>query len=220
MIAGEAEERTLGVENRLRTRIEDLLANVVGAGKARVQVSVELDLERSTKTAETFDPDGQVVRSTQTRELANSSSDGAAAEGVTVANELPGGSEQSDGAATTREQASTTEETTNYEISKTSETTISEAGGIKRLSVAVVVDGTTSTTAPATSTYSRAHGRGARADPRARPVGRRLQRRSRRPGRGRQHAVRRAARSSLTEGTADPGLFDFTRDDLHAGRRD
>src|SRR5690606_1196846 len=61
-IAAEAEERTLGVENRLRSRIEDLLTNVVGSGKARVQVAVELDLERWTRTADIFDPDGQVVR--------------------------------------------------------------------------------------------------------------------------------------------------------------
>ena len=33
--AGETEERTLGVEERLRSRIEELLANVVGAGHAR-----------------------------------------------------------------------------------------------------------------------------------------------------------------------------------------
>ena len=120
MIAGEAEERTLGVENRLRTRIEDLLANVVGAGRARVQVSAELDLERSTKTAETFDPDGQVVRSTQTRELANSSTDGAGSRGrdgrQRAARRAP---TQGDGGGTDREQGSTTEETTNYEISKT-----------------------------------------------------------------------------------------------------
>ena len=43
-----------------------MLANVVGAGRARVQVSAELDLNRSTVTSETFDPDSQVVRSTQT----------------------------------------------------------------------------------------------------------------------------------------------------------
>src|SRR4030095_15834051 len=109
VIAGEAEERTLGVETRLRSRIEELLTNVVGAGKARVQGSVDLDLERSTRTADTFDPDGQVVRSTQTRELANSSTDGAQAQGVTIANELPGATEEQDGTRTRREQDSNTE---------------------------------------------------------------------------------------------------------------
>ncbi len=87
VLAGEAEERTIGVENRLRQRIEDLLANVVGDGRARVQVSAELDLNRLTRTAETFDPNSQVVRSTQTRDLANNSTNGAGADGqVSVSN--------------------------------------------------------------------------------------------------------------------------------------
>jgi flagellar M-ring protein FliF len=215
-IAAETEERTLGVENRLRTRIEDLLANVVGSGKARVQVSVDLDLERSTTTADTFNPEGQVVRSTQTRELANSSSDGAQAQGVTVANELPASSGQSDAAAAVREQASTTEETTNYEISKTTATTISEAGGIKRLSVAVVVDGTYVDDGTGASVYT------------PRTPDELAQIRSLVQSaagfsetRGDQVEVvnmQFAERGELlTEGTAEAGLFNFTRDDLMQG---
>ena len=176
VIAGEAEERTLGVETRLRTRIEDLLANVVGAGKARVQVSVDLDLERSTKTAETFDPDGQVVRSTQTRELANSSSDGAAAEGVTVANELPGGSEperrrrQRLASRPRPPRKPPTTRSPRPPRRRSAKPAASSASRSRSWSTA-----STSTTAPARRPTSRAHARGTRADPRPRPVGRRLQ---------------------------------------------
>jgi flagellar M-ring protein FliF len=138
MVSAQAEERTLGYENRLRTRIEDMLANVVGAGRARVEVAAELDFNRSTVTQETFDPEGQVVRSTQTSETENLS--GAANGQVTVANELPGAS-QNNGSGTT-EQGTSTEEVVNYEISKTTQTEVTEAGALKRLSVAVVVDGT------------------------------------------------------------------------------
>src|SRR5690606_35971666 len=70
-LAGAADERTLGYENRLRTRVEDMLANIVGAGRVRVEVAAEIDYNRSTTTQETFDPEGQVVRSTQTRESQN-----------------------------------------------------------------------------------------------------------------------------------------------------
>ncbi|MBE0579864.1 flagellar basal-body MS-ring/collar protein FliF [Devosia sp.] len=137
-IAGEAAERTLGFENRLRTRVEDMLANVVGAGRARVEVSAEVDYNRSTTTQETFDPESQVVRSSQVRETENLT---AGANGqVTVANELPGASQNTGGAGAS-EQGTSTEEVTNYEISKTTQTAVTEAGAIKRLSVAVVVDG-------------------------------------------------------------------------------
>ena len=153
VLAGEVEERTLGVENRLRARVEELLANVVGAGRARVQVSAELDLNRLTRTSETFDPEGQVVRSTQTRELENAAT-GADGNGqVTVANELPGASNSTGASGGTSETGSTAEETTNYEISKVTEVAMTDAGGIKRLSVAVVVDGIYAADASGNSVY-------------------------------------------------------------------
>ena len=110
-----------------------------------------------------------------------------------------------DGAATTREQGSTTEETTNYEISKTTETTISEAGGIKRLSVAVVVDGTYVDDGTGDSTYTPRTRRGARADPRARPVGRRLRRRPAATRSRSSTCSSPSGPSSPTEGTAESG---------------
>ncbi|WP_193334742.1 flagellar basal-body MS-ring/collar protein FliF [Devosia beringensis] len=137
-MSGEATERTLSYENLMRTRVEDMLANVVGPGRARVEVSAEIDYNRSTTTQETFDPESQVVRSSQLRETENLT---AGANGqVTVANELPGASGAGTGGAS--EQGTSTEEVTNYEISKTTQTAVTEAGQIKRLSVAVVVDGT------------------------------------------------------------------------------
>jgi flagellar M-ring protein FliF len=139
VMAGEIEERTLGVETRLRGRVEELLENIVGAGRARVQVSAELDLSRSTRTSETFDPEGQVIRSTQSREIENAATIPGGSGEVSVANELPSATSSSGGA--TSESGATAEETTNYEISKTTQTQMTEAGSIKRLSVAVVVDG-------------------------------------------------------------------------------
>ena len=108
IIAGETEERTLNVETRLRGRVEDLLANIVGSGRARVQVSAELDLNRLSKTSETFDPNSQVIRSTQTRDLANSAKNGDSNQ-VSVSNELPGASANTGSGTSTSQQASTTE---------------------------------------------------------------------------------------------------------------
>ena len=138
LISAQSDERRLGIENRMRTRIEDMLANVVGAGRARVEVAAELDLNRSTTTQELFDPESQVVRSTQTRESENLS--GVNNGQVTVANELPGASQAAGQGLT--DQGTSAEEIINYEISKTTQTAVVEAGAIKRLSVAVVIDGT------------------------------------------------------------------------------
>lgn len=139
VMTAQNDERTLGYENRLRTRLENMLANIVGAGRARVEVAAELDFNRSTTTQELFDPESQVVRSTQIRESENLS--GGNNGQVTVANELPGAN-QNNGAAGVTEQGTSIEEVINYEISKTTETNVTEAGALKRLSVAVVVDGT------------------------------------------------------------------------------
>jgi flagellar M-ring protein FliF len=150
-MSGEAAERTLGFENRLRTRVEDMLANIVGAGRARVEVSAEIDFNRSTTTQETFDPESQVVRSTQTTESENITS-GANGQ-VTVANELPGASQDA-GTAGATDQGTSSQEVINYEISKTTQTAVTEAGAIKRLSVAVVVDGVYATDPAGASTYT------------------------------------------------------------------
>ena len=53
---------------RIRKRIKELVEGVVGPGKARVQVTADLDMSQVTTQEEKYDPDGQVVRSTQTVE--------------------------------------------------------------------------------------------------------------------------------------------------------
>lgn len=213
-LAGQAEERTLGYENRMRTRLEDMLANVVGAGRARVEVSAELDFNRSTTTSETFNPDGQVVRSTQNRENQNRSNGNNGQ--VTVANELPGASQNAaNGGAT--ETGNSTEEVTNYEISKTTNTAVTEAGALKRLTVAVVVDGIYTTDTSGTSTYAPRS-----ADDLAQittlvrsAVGFSETRGDQVDVVNMQFAERPQAAATGTDASA--GLLDFTRDDLMNG---
>ena len=60
---------------------------------------------------------------------------------VTVNNELPGQATRTDGAAAARDQSKKSEETNNYEISRTTKTEVTEAGRVNRISVAVLVDG-------------------------------------------------------------------------------
>src|ERR1700744_758282 len=133
------DERRASFEKRLRKQVEDIVSSVVGAGRARVELSADFDYNKITQTSDKFDPEGRVLRSTQTRE--ESSASGADNGQVTVANELPG-TPPGNGAAQSRDQSKKTEETNNYEISRTTKTEVTEAGRVNRISVAVLVDGT------------------------------------------------------------------------------
>ena len=137
---GEGEEsHTTAFEDRLRQRVESIVGSVVGAGHARVQVTADMSYNHSSETSETFDPDSKVVRSTQTVEQ-NATDTNASSNAVSVSSALP--NQASPGASdSTKSNSGRTEETTNYEISKTTKTSTVDGGVVKRLSVAVVVDG-------------------------------------------------------------------------------
>lgn len=142
MLASSVDERRAGYENKLRTHLENIIQRVVGVEKARVEVSAQMDYNRITQTSDTFDPNGQVVRSTQSVEDSSDSADRIANDGVTVGNNLPNanlaGTETESGS---RQATNRSEETVNYEISRTTKTEVLEPGRVKRLSVAVLVDG-------------------------------------------------------------------------------
>ena len=133
-----ADEKQAAVEKRLRAQVEQIVAGVVGSGRARVQVAAELDLNRIESRSETFDPESRVVRSTQTR--AENQVSGNAEGAVSVGNELPGAAAQG-GSNPNRDASNKNEEIVNYEISRTTRTEVIEGGRLKRLSVAVVLDG-------------------------------------------------------------------------------
>jgi flagellar M-ring protein FliF len=133
-----ADERRSAFEKRLRNEVEGIVSSVVGSGRARVQLSADFDYNKITQTSDKFDPEGRVLRSSQTREESSATAENNGQ--VTVGNELPG----NQGNSTTpvaRDQSKKTEETNNYEISRTTKTEVTEAGRVNRISVAVLVDG-------------------------------------------------------------------------------
>jgi flagellar M-ring protein FliF len=138
--ASSLQERTLEYQNRVRRQIETVVESIVGPGRARIQVAAELDFNRITETSDTFDPDGQVVRSSQSRSENTSSSQAKTNNAVSVGEALPG-AELDAAADGNKQEAETSEEVVNYEISKTTRTEVIEAGGVKKISVAVLVDG-------------------------------------------------------------------------------
>jgi flagellar M-ring protein FliF len=133
------DERRAGFEKRMRNQVEAIVSSVVGAGRARVQLSADFDYNKTTQTSDRFDPEGRVLRSSQSREESSSTADGRDGQ-VTVNNELPGNQNQG-GATPVRDQSKKTEETNNYEISHTTKIEVTEAGRVNRISVAVLVDG-------------------------------------------------------------------------------
>ena len=136
-----ADERQAAYEKRLRQQVEAIVSSVVGPSHSRVQVNADFDFNRITQTSDKYDPDGRVLRSSQTRE--ETSDSGSNNQQVTVGNELPGANQKPAAADTgPHDQAHKTEEIVNYEISKTTKTEVIEGGRVNRLSVAVLVDGT------------------------------------------------------------------------------
>jgi flagellar M-ring protein FliF len=132
------DERRAGFEKRLRKQVEDIVSSVVGTDRARVQLSADFDYNKITQTSDRFDPEGRVLRSSQTREESSATAENNGQ--VTVNNELPGNA-QNNGTPTARDQSKKSEETNNYEISHTTKTEVTEAGRVNRISVAVLVDG-------------------------------------------------------------------------------
>lgn len=134
-------ERKIALETRLTRQLTDLLTKSVGPGKVHIRIDAELDFDRISTTEETFNPDGQVVRSTRTIDE-NQSSEELENQTVTVQTNLPDGAQDSQGGPRASSREGKTDEQVNFEISKKITNFAREIGTIKRLSVAVLIDGT------------------------------------------------------------------------------
>jgi flagellar M-ring protein FliF len=136
-----AEEMRIAYESRVARAVEALIERSLGYGKARVEVAAELDRNRTQENAESYNPEQQVVRSTQN---VNDTSETIETDGnpsVTIANNLPQGAQQGGPGTTTSSRTARTEETVNYEISRVIRNQTREPGGLSRVTVAVLVDG-------------------------------------------------------------------------------
>ncbi len=138
-----AEEMRRNYETRLAQSLEDLLARTVGAGKVRAQISADMDFDRVSSTEELFDPNSQVARSTQFVEETSESNEDDGTDPISVSNTLPEAEALAPlGGASASNRTETLQETVNYEISRTVLNTVRDSGIVRRLSVAVLVDGT------------------------------------------------------------------------------
>ena len=125
------------IEKVLVGRVQSILEPVVGKDKVMVRVTADIDFTRAEMTEEKFDPESVVVRSEQTSKEKSTSGGSGGVPGV-VSN-VPGkqvAAAGGKGSGTEKQN-----ETINYEISKTISKTVLPTGVLKRLSVAVLVDG-------------------------------------------------------------------------------
>ena len=136
-MAQNAETLRHTTELRLSRNVEELLERSVGMGHVRAEATVEMDYDQVHETQERYDPDGQVMRSQQT--VTDTSRNTEQNTGVSVQNNLP----NADAGTQAGAQDNRQEETNNYEIGKTVHTLVREQPRIKRVSMAVMVDGVT-----------------------------------------------------------------------------
>lgn len=136
----EAQKPFLGSEAKaeeLKRNIERLLSARVGPGRAVVEVAVELETQSESVVERIFDPKGRVLLSSETEERNASTTDTGG--DVTVASNLPEG----DGAQDDQGKSNSTEtrERLNYELSETKREVLRNPGSVRRLTIAVLVDG-------------------------------------------------------------------------------
>ena len=142
---GDVDGKQQAVEAKLRQQIESLLEPIVGAGKVRAEVAAVIDRDQTREEASLVDPDKQAIAKQVTVESSDQddeqSGGGAPA---SVSAQLPdaGGAAAPDAAGDRRRSAKNeTSEDVTYENSRTNTVRVRPPGEVKRLTVAVMVDG-------------------------------------------------------------------------------
>ncbi len=153
LMSMKAEEMRRAYERRTTQAVEDIIGRVVGYGHVRANITAEMNFDRINTAEEIFDPNQQVVRSTQTTEENNTERSPPSGD-PSVQNNLPGIAGDLFVDPKPAVESNKVEEVTNFEIGKTIRNTTREVGEIKRLSVAVLVDGIYTTDADGNKTYA------------------------------------------------------------------
>lgn len=147
-----SEELRRNQESRMTEKIEDQVSRVVGYGNVRAAVTIEMNFDRVSTNEELFDPESQVVRSSQLTEENNRERE-PLSEAVSVQGSLPGVGADLLTDNQPSSENSRLEEVTNFEISRTVRNTVREAGAIQKLSVGILVDGRYTTDAEGNRVY-------------------------------------------------------------------
>ena len=129
------------LEEEYQRRVEDILGKVVGAGHVKVEVSADLDFSTVSEQQTILDQDGATIHSSQkTNESMDATRPGASGAPGATSN-TPGEQPSVVAQNGIKNNTNKTNEVLNYDIPKTIRTTNRPVGSVKKLSVAVLVDG-------------------------------------------------------------------------------
>lgn len=143
MAARNSNEMRRAYEVRLARKIETIIGRSIGSGKVRAQVTAAMDFDRITIATEDYDPDRRVVRSSQTIEETSKETNSTGNKPVTAGSNLRRtGAQANETVEGSSRESTKTRERVNYEITKTVRNEVRISGTVKRLSVAVLIDGT------------------------------------------------------------------------------
>jgi len=140
LLAASQLEYKRNYERDIEKRVREMLERVLGHGSIEVQVAAFFDFDKIEETSEVYDPDSAAVRSEErVTEAASGPAGPGGVPGVAsnIGTGNTGASQLSQGGSSNREA-----ETVNYEISKKITQIRRSQGVLKRLTVAVAVDGT------------------------------------------------------------------------------
>ncbi len=126
------------IEKTYEKNIQSMLENIVGKGKAIVRVSADIDFSKVEKLEEKYDPDTIAIRNEQRMQEKTMTPQTGGIPGV-LSNQ-PGQAQT--GTAQQNVISQKQQENINYEVSKSISKILGSAGQIKKISVAVLVDGT------------------------------------------------------------------------------
>jgi len=147
-------EARTSIETKIQKSVEDLLVARLGNGNVRVSVTAEIETAREVRRRQEFDPNGRVIRSTQTVEDKQRASDNSGDNATSVQQNIPNADLLSGGP--TAPSASTSdrnEETVNYEITNEVVERVLEPGDLRKVAVAVLVNGSYSIAEDGTRSY-------------------------------------------------------------------
>lgn len=138
-------ERKQRMEEDMRQKIQTMLEQVLGHNRVLARANLDLDFNQVQIAEESYNPDSAVIRSQQRSTEASEGKELGAKgnpdvpinlEGKLLQNSPQGGEGGQKGKQFNRQR-----EVVNYEINKTSRQIVQMPGGVKKISVAVIVDG-------------------------------------------------------------------------------
>lgn len=138
-------EDSLGADREvaMRENVERILEAHVGAGNAIVELNLDIESEREQLTEQRFDPKERALISEEVEETSDESTNAAQA-AVTASSNLPDSAPEGQGESS-KAARSENRQRSNYEVSRTTREVLRQPGAVKRLTVAVLVNGTATT---------------------------------------------------------------------------